>query len=75
MLKSKLMDIHQQLDLNTFDEDLRVQEGSVARYYRACKLEEKRFLKQKAKVRWLKVGDLNSKVVLTWSEWNGGRME
>ncbi|XP_063950151.1 uncharacterized protein LOC135152905 [Daucus carota subsp. sativus] len=50
-----------QLDLFPFDDDLCHQELAISREYRACKLEEERLLKQRAKVHWLKVGDQNSK--------------
>lgn len=55
------MDIQIQLDANPFDDELRAQEATISREYRACKLKEERFLKQRAKVHWLKAGDHNSK--------------
>ncbi|WOG90545.1 hypothetical protein DCAR_0309789 [Daucus carota subsp. sativus] len=61
ILKAKLEDIQYHLDLSPLDDELRRQEQAVAREYRACKLEEERLFKQRAKVHWLKVGDQNSK--------------
>ncbi|XP_071734624.1 uncharacterized protein [Rutidosis leptorrhynchoides] len=49
------------LDLNPFSVDIRGDESHLLQAYNDALLDEERFLKQKAKVEWLRVGDNNSR--------------
>ncbi|XP_071729431.1 uncharacterized protein [Rutidosis leptorrhynchoides] len=48
------------LDKNPFDNDIRDDAGALLRAYNDAVIEEERFLKQKSKIEWLRVGDNNS---------------
>nr|GFD15838.1 hypothetical protein [Tanacetum cinerariifolium] len=48
------------LDRNPLDTNLREEEAVYACTFNKAKLDEERFLKQKAKIEWLEVGDSNS---------------
>ncbi|GJX13355.1 hypothetical protein Tco_0205113, partial [Tanacetum coccineum] len=59
-LRNKLDQVQISLDANPFDVSIREEQASVlASFNEACLIEEK-FLKQKAKVDWLREGDSNS---------------
>ncbi|XP_022039949.1 uncharacterized protein LOC110942480 [Helianthus annuus] len=59
-LQSKLDDIQQSVDQDPNNVDLRVAEKETSRDLLEASLDEERFLKQKSKVDWLRVGDTNS---------------
>ncbi|GKF48193.1 hypothetical protein Tco_0141444, partial [Tanacetum coccineum] len=59
-LRNKPDQVQISLDANPFDVSIREEQASVlASFNEACLIEEK-FLKQKAKVDWLREGDSNS---------------
>nr|GEW59701.1 hypothetical protein [Tanacetum cinerariifolium] len=59
-LRDELDQVQTRLNLDPFNEDIRQEEASVlAAFNEACLVEEN-FLKQKAKIDWLKEGDSNS---------------
>lgn len=60
-LKVNLLNVQIDLDSDPFNEGLRSEEISCLRLYREAALEEERLFKQRSKVHWLNVGDLNNK--------------
>ncbi|GKG30900.1 hypothetical protein Tco_0423388, partial [Tanacetum coccineum] len=52
--------VHEALDLNPNDLSLREDEAVYVQAFNEAKLDKERFLKQKAKIEWLEVGDSNS---------------
>ncbi|GKF86595.1 hypothetical protein Tco_0254422, partial [Tanacetum coccineum] len=52
--------VQKALDSNHADLILREEEGAYVQAFNEAKLDDERFLKQKAKVEWLDVGDSNS---------------
>ncbi|GJY18161.1 zinc knuckle CX2CX4HX4C containing protein [Tanacetum coccineum] len=59
-LRSKLDSIQSLLDADPFNANLREAEASCVVEFNQAALMEERFLKQKAKINWLKEGDSNS---------------
>ncbi|XP_021979685.1 uncharacterized protein LOC110875793 [Helianthus annuus] len=59
-LREKLDQIQRELDSNPASLIIREEETSTRRSYQEALLDEERFLKQKSKVDWLAVGDMNS---------------
>ncbi|GJY25818.1 RNA-directed DNA polymerase, eukaryota, reverse transcriptase zinc-binding domain protein [Tanacetum coccineum] len=60
LLRDQLDRVQMRLDMDPFNEAIREEEANtVVAFNEACLLEE-RFLKQKAKINWLKEGDSNS---------------
>ena len=59
-LRHELDVVQQALDLNPADRNLRNEEAAYNMAFTEAKLDEERFLKQKAKVDWLEAGDSNS---------------
>ena len=60
VLRSELDEVQRGLDLDPFNSILREEHAAYLKAYNDAVLDEERFLKQKAKVEWLKVGDSNS---------------
>nr|GEU42715.1 hypothetical protein [Tanacetum cinerariifolium] len=59
-LRIEMARVQQDLDLDPSNLDLRDEEAVYVRAFTEALIMEERFLKQKAKVEWLKVGDSNS---------------
>ncbi|GJR54181.1 hypothetical protein Tco_1404702 [Tanacetum coccineum] len=59
-LRFELDEVQKALDLNPNDLSLREEEVVYVQAFSEAKLDEERFLKQKAKIEWLEVGDSNS---------------
>ncbi|GJZ68919.1 sodium/hydrogen exchanger 6, partial [Tanacetum coccineum] len=59
-LRKELDEVQKALDLNPADTILREEEAIYLQAFNEVKLDEERFLKQKAKVDWLEAGDANS---------------
>nr|GFA49893.1 hypothetical protein [Tanacetum cinerariifolium] len=59
-LRSDLDEVQKALDINPHDMVLREAEAAKLQAFMEAKLVEERFLKQKAKIDWLEVGDSNS---------------
>ncbi|KAI3682958.1 hypothetical protein L1987_83365 [Smallanthus sonchifolius] len=59
-LRNELDTIQNAVDVNPTDADMRILESDLLAKYQEAMLDEERFLKQKSKVHWLKVGDSNS---------------
>ncbi|PWA77793.1 RNA-directed DNA polymerase, eukaryota, Reverse transcriptase zinc-binding domain protein [Artemisia annua] len=59
-LRHELDTVQRALDADTFNIDIREEEASYLNAYNDALLVEEQFLKQKAKVEWLRVGDSNS---------------
>nr|GFB17432.1 hypothetical protein [Tanacetum cinerariifolium] len=59
LLRFKLYNVQKALDSSLNDPILREEEGVYVQAFNEAKLDEERFLKQKAKVEWLDVGDSN----------------
>ncbi|GJT01425.1 zinc knuckle CX2CX4HX4C containing protein [Tanacetum coccineum] len=59
-LRLKLDEVQKALDTNLADSILREEECVYVQAFNEAKLDEERFLKQKAKVDWLEAGDTNS---------------
>ncbi|GJZ89069.1 aspartic peptidase, partial [Tanacetum coccineum] len=56
----QLDEVQKALDLNPSDTNLREEEVVYVQAFIEAKLDEERFLKQKAKIKWLEVGNSNS---------------
>ncbi|GJS63489.1 RNA-directed DNA polymerase, eukaryota, reverse transcriptase zinc-binding domain protein [Tanacetum coccineum] len=59
-LRCELDEVQRALDLNPTDQVLCVEEAVYVQTFNEAVLDEERFLKQKAKIEWLDVGDSNS---------------
>ncbi|XP_071714140.1 uncharacterized protein [Rutidosis leptorrhynchoides] len=59
-IRKDLDDIQYQLDKNPHSKDIRVKESETLKLFDEAVLDEERFLKQKSKIEWLRVGDSNS---------------
>ncbi|GJS03919.1 hypothetical protein Tco_0320427 [Tanacetum coccineum] len=59
-LRVELDTVQKALDLNPNDVNLRDEEAVYVQAFTEAKIDEERFLKQKAKIEWLDVGDSNS---------------
>lgn len=59
-LRSELDDVHKAVDNDPLNVSLREEEAVRLQAFNEAILDEERFLKQKAKINWLKVGDSNS---------------
>nr|GEU31156.1 hypothetical protein [Tanacetum cinerariifolium] len=59
-LRVELDKVQRDLDLEPFNNDLRDKEAGYVQEFNEALLMEERFLKQKAKIEWLRVGDTNS---------------
>ncbi|GJR54457.1 hypothetical protein Tco_1404978 [Tanacetum coccineum] len=59
-LRFELDRVQSDLDLDPFNNDLRDEEAIYVRAFMDALIMEERFLKQKSKVEWLRVGDSNS---------------
>ncbi|GKC41751.1 hypothetical protein Tco_1059473 [Tanacetum coccineum] len=59
-LRHELDEVQKALDLNPMDTTLHDEEAVYVQAFNEAKLDEERFLKQKSKIKWLKVGDSNS---------------
>ncbi|GKE40987.1 RNA-directed DNA polymerase, eukaryota, reverse transcriptase zinc-binding domain protein, partial [Tanacetum coccineum] len=59
-LRLELDEVQKVLDINSADSILREEECVYIQAFNEAKLDEERFLKQKAKVDWLEAGDTNS---------------
>nr|GEU51101.1 hypothetical protein [Tanacetum cinerariifolium] len=59
-LRSDLDEVQKALDINPHDMVLREAEAAKLQAFMEAKLDEERFLKQKAKIDWLEAGDSNS---------------
>ncbi|GKA51069.1 hypothetical protein Tco_0744265 [Tanacetum coccineum] len=59
-LRHELDEVQKALDTNPADLILREEEATYLQAFNEAKLDEERFLKQKAKIEWLEVGDSNS---------------
>ncbi|GJQ92682.1 RNA-directed DNA polymerase, eukaryota, reverse transcriptase zinc-binding domain protein [Tanacetum coccineum] len=59
-LRHELDEVQKALDLDPNDQILREEEAVYVQVFNEAKLDEERFLKQKAKIEWLEVGDSNS---------------
>ncbi|GJU43506.1 hypothetical protein Tco_1200772 [Tanacetum coccineum] len=60
MLRAELDEVQKALDLDPSNSTLRDEEALYLQAFDEAKLDEERFLKQKAKIDWLDVGDSNS---------------
>ncbi|GJZ58947.1 hypothetical protein Tco_0614763 [Tanacetum coccineum] len=60
LLRVELDTVQRALDANPMDTNLRDEEAVYLNAFNEAKLDEERFLKQKAKVEWLEAGDSNS---------------
>ncbi|GJS84397.1 hypothetical protein Tco_0750938, partial [Tanacetum coccineum] len=60
-LRRELNEVQKALDANPEDPNLREEEAIYLQAFNDAKLDEERFLKQKAKIKWLDVGDSYSK--------------
>ncbi|GJS49721.1 RNA-directed DNA polymerase, eukaryota, reverse transcriptase zinc-binding domain protein [Tanacetum coccineum] len=60
LLRVELDTVQHALDANPMDTNLRDEEAVYLNAFNEAKLDEERFLKQKAKVEWLEAGDSNS---------------
>ncbi|GJV35267.1 putative RNA-directed DNA polymerase [Tanacetum coccineum] len=59
-LRTELDEVQKALDRNPLDTNLRDEEAAYVNAFNEAKIDEERFLKQKAKIEWLDVGDSNS---------------
>ncbi|XP_022040599.1 uncharacterized protein LOC110943151 [Helianthus annuus] len=59
-LKSELEDLQKQLDADPFNNSLKEAEAHCVKKFWEASLDEERFLKQKAKQKWLEAGDANT---------------
>nr|GEV62553.1 hypothetical protein [Tanacetum cinerariifolium] len=59
-LQHELDEVQKALDGDPEDPILREEEATYLQAFNEAKLDEERFLKQKAKIEWMEVGDLNS---------------
>ncbi|GKF00363.1 hypothetical protein Tco_0023713 [Tanacetum coccineum] len=59
-LRHELDEVQKVLDANPEDLILREEDATYLQAFNEAKLDKERFLKQKAKIEWLEVGDLNS---------------
>ncbi|GJX27425.1 hypothetical protein Tco_0233721, partial [Tanacetum coccineum] len=59
-LRAELDEVQKALDLDPSNSTLRDEEALYLQAFDEAKLDEERFLKQKAKIDWLDVSDLNS---------------
>ncbi|GKG41856.1 hypothetical protein Tco_0473607, partial [Tanacetum coccineum] len=59
-LRIEMAHVQQDLDVDPTNQDLRDEEAVYVRAFTDALIMEESFLKQKAKVEWLKVGDSNS---------------
>ncbi|GJV92055.1 putative RNA-directed DNA polymerase, eukaryota, reverse transcriptase zinc-binding domain protein [Tanacetum coccineum] len=59
-LRTELDEVQKALDRNPLDTNLRDEEAAYVNAFNEAKIDEERFLKQKAKIEWLEVGDSNS---------------
>ncbi|GJS24787.1 RNA-directed DNA polymerase, eukaryota, reverse transcriptase zinc-binding domain protein [Tanacetum coccineum] len=59
-LRIEMDRVQQDLDVDPTNQDLRDEEAVYVRAFTEALIMEERFLKQKAKIEWLKVGDSNS---------------
>nr|GEU29107.1 hypothetical protein [Tanacetum cinerariifolium] len=59
-LRNELDEVQKALDRDPSNSVLRDEEALYVQAFNAAKIDEERFLKQKAKIEWLKVGDSNS---------------
>ncbi|GJU23286.1 hypothetical protein Tco_1156628 [Tanacetum coccineum] len=59
-LRIELDEVQKAFDLNPNDLSLKDEEAVYVQAFNEAKLDEERFLKQKAKIEWLDVGDTNS---------------
>nr|GEU52723.1 hypothetical protein [Tanacetum cinerariifolium] len=59
-LRIEMARVQQDLDVDPTNQDLRDEEDVYVRAFTEALIMEERFLKQKAKIEWLKVGDYNS---------------
>ncbi|GJU98264.1 polypyrimidine tract-binding protein homolog 2 isoform X1 [Tanacetum coccineum] len=59
-LRIEMARVQQDLDVDPTNQDLRDEEAVYVRAFTEALIMEERFLKQKAKIEWLKVGDSNS---------------
>ncbi|GKE56091.1 RNA-directed DNA polymerase, eukaryota, reverse transcriptase zinc-binding domain protein, partial [Tanacetum coccineum] len=59
-LRVELDKVQRDLDLDPFNNDLRDEEAAYVQAFNEALLMEERFLKQKAKIQWLRAGDTNS---------------
>nr|GEW31330.1 hypothetical protein [Tanacetum cinerariifolium] len=59
-LRAELDEVQKTLDLDMNNQILREEESVYVEAFNEAKLDEERFLKQKAKIEWLDVGDSNS---------------
>nr|GEX21161.1 hypothetical protein [Tanacetum cinerariifolium] len=73
-LRVELDEIQKALDKSPSNSDLRDEEAVYVNAFNEAKLDEERFLKQKAKIDWLDVGDSNSayfhKAIKSHNQWN-----
>nr|GEX54158.1 hypothetical protein [Tanacetum cinerariifolium] len=60
MLRVELDAVQRALDLDPSNNDLRDKEAAYLQAFDNAKMDEERFLRQKAKIDWLEVGDSNS---------------
>ncbi|GKE20061.1 putative RNA-directed DNA polymerase, partial [Tanacetum coccineum] len=59
-LRTELDEVQKALDVNPADNNLRDEECAYVQAFNEAKIDEERFLKQKAKADWLATGDSNS---------------
>ncbi|GJU37331.1 RNA-directed DNA polymerase, eukaryota, reverse transcriptase zinc-binding domain protein [Tanacetum coccineum] len=59
-LRHELDEVQKALDLRPDDQNLHEEEAVYVQAFNEAKLDEERFLKQKAKIEWLDVGDANT---------------
>ncbi|GKE63736.1 putative RNA-directed DNA polymerase, eukaryota, reverse transcriptase zinc-binding domain protein [Tanacetum coccineum] len=59
-LRHELDEVQKELDINPSSCSLRDEEAAYLNAFTQATLDEKRYLKQKAKIEWLRVGDTNS---------------
>ncbi|GJS64707.1 putative RNA-directed DNA polymerase, partial [Tanacetum coccineum] len=59
-LRHELDEVQKALDINSSSSSLRDEEAAYLNAFTQATLDEERYLKQKAKIEWLRVGDTNS---------------
>ncbi|GJV00076.1 protein LAZ1 [Tanacetum coccineum] len=59
-LQFKLDEVQKAIDIDPSNQELREEEAAYIQAFNKAKIDEERFLRQKAKIEWLEIGDSNS---------------